>query len=501
MKKFNLALSPVVTALLLFGASLLSFFPGCAGFTEDPNTVDKGSDSDDRYAEAFASARVLQTGSFVVDESNGVLTVVLGAAEGSAEPDSMTYGYEFSGDTLFLRHEADEDGKPVKFARIFVGDAAGEIEGVWLESRCVAEDGELVCDDDAPAKLWKFAGGTVEIRIAEEWPDENGTVHEKLSVDSVDIDVEDEGGDMVIAFIDDGVRNSFDTGIPLRNGAAKISKSAKTITVTYGDAGLCFANGGTYRWEPDYHKDNETVVYDYDDSDEDTLAISYDVNEGGDEYRITRTLVGSSPQLVNGYWMESPCYSKRSKSGGSAESVCDELPYTTMWKIYGTTVETRQKRTEAFNYMNSEFVAQLLRNLTSTETIVPSLGLIFESRDLSGAEAEYGFSIGSRSSTNEVIKYNGNAYEISVDYANPTNDSVCVRIFLNDSVMCVGRSRQPVMNEGLCSAEFADALVVDSDVENYPSYPAEFGYPAYYREDGDSTFRECLGSIFGHSGD
>ncbi|MCQ2063306.1 MAG: hypothetical protein MJY99_08220 [Fibrobacter sp.] len=142
---------------------------GCAGFTEDTNTVQSAKENEDRYAEAFDLASAYLTGSVKVDENKNKLTIDFD--ESDFGYDSLACDYEFSGDTLLLSYVDKKDGKKnVERTKILLGGKSQRLDGVWMESECSLENAELACEENADTLYWKFEGDEVEIRIV---PSEN----------------------------------------------------------------------------------------------------------------------------------------------------------------------------------------------------------------------------------------------------------------------------------------------------------------------------------------
>lgn len=176
MKKIDSFVKMVIAA----GLGCIAFFAGCAGFTEDTNSSLPASFVDDGVGADFTSARVMQLGKISVDDSKGLLTLVLETFGGCLKRegsffydanyyfgDETTFEYRFRNDTLLLSYyDEDEIGKD-SITLLLSGGTSGKLDGIWHVSPCSYENGKYGCVYDAYEKYFKFDEGSVEYRIGE----------------------------------------------------------------------------------------------------------------------------------------------------------------------------------------------------------------------------------------------------------------------------------------------------------------------------------------------
>lgn len=293
------------------------------------------------------------------------------------------------------------------------------------------------------------------------------------------------------------VRCVRDSGVLPESGDLSSSStadrsSASKVTLIHGKLGACFGNGSDFFWKSDYASIGvDTVTYDYEFSG-DTLLLTYVKHEDGDDYQFTKFLVGGTSGKLDGSWMVSECYLKKQvdrQREGDDEPKCEEVAYETYWIIDGKNVDVREKQKTTFNFMKTDFIRQLY--YTVEYGIAPSFNHIFEAQDVSYEERSKNIEVVSRTDSAETFIYNNHTVRVVLNYAEHRSDSVGVTVS-SGGVTCVGTHYAPKMDDYFCDANFADKIILDHNAEDYPPYPENLGYPAYYWDDNGEEFAQCV---------
>ena len=171
-------------SVFAFAVALIA--TGCTGITIDvagdaselPTTAIDGPIKD-----RYHLARPISAGSLVVNKAKDSITLVMKTVGGCEKDgdefvwnpdfyygDSSTYGYRFSGDTLFLStrsliEKGFEDPEEMLVERILIGNKNEGLDGVWLMTSCSYFDGERRCSEYAYEEFLLIDGGDVELRV------------------------------------------------------------------------------------------------------------------------------------------------------------------------------------------------------------------------------------------------------------------------------------------------------------------------------------------------
>ena len=171
MKKNKLSV-PNFIAVCLTSIAVLA---GCAGFTEDGNSVFVCNPDD--YADQFAAARVTASGFAKIDEGNDSITVFLNILGGCLKRDGSlvydpdyyfvdehSFAYKFRNDTLLLSsYYEDQSTKEIETI-ILVGGSSGKLDATWLMTQCMYINDEYFCGNEGYNKYLKIDGNKVEYR-------------------------------------------------------------------------------------------------------------------------------------------------------------------------------------------------------------------------------------------------------------------------------------------------------------------------------------------------
>ena len=179
--KKNVGMDIAVAAM---GLVCAAFFAGCAGFTEDTNTANTDSTGNGELGtlvtQKYARARMTETGFVAVDEKSDSLTLVLETFGGCLKQDghyvwnpdyyhadSITFGYRFSGDSLYLSQLYEDETTREYETFIYYGGENGKLDGVWQLFPCLYVDGQYGCVNDGYEKFMKIDGDKVEFRAGD----------------------------------------------------------------------------------------------------------------------------------------------------------------------------------------------------------------------------------------------------------------------------------------------------------------------------------------------
>lgn len=173
------------TSIFTFAVALIA--AGCTGITIDvagdaseelPTSPISGL-IEDRYH----FARPVSAGTLIVNKAKDSVTLVMKTVGGCEKDgdefvwnpdfyygDSVTYGYRFSGDTLFLStrsliEKGFDEPQEMLVERILIGDKNEGLDGVWFMTSCSYFDGERRCSEYAYEEYLLIDGGDVELRV------------------------------------------------------------------------------------------------------------------------------------------------------------------------------------------------------------------------------------------------------------------------------------------------------------------------------------------------
>lgn len=240
----NAKIFPVVT----FIASL--FVAGCSGITIDVSDCaadvpdDITSWSLDRQ---YAMAKPRYAGSVIVNEAKDSVTLVVktfGGCEKHGDEfvwnsdfyygDTATYGYRFSGDTLFLStrslvEKGFEDSEEMLVERILIGEGNEGLDGVWLMTSCSYFDGKLRCSDYAYEELLLIDGGDAEWRALDKM---NADFMESVFIDELFSYIGSRSSALQLETVFYGTETESTAN---RYGIDVVAKSNTAMTFTYAD--------------------------------------------------------------------------------------------------------------------------------------------------------------------------------------------------------------------------------------------------------------------------
>ena len=169
-----------------FGFVFSLIITGCVGITIDVGDASLDSDPFDSVTELTITERYglavpLYAGTVIMDKDSITLVMkTVGGCEKNGNEfvwnpnfyygDSATYGYRFSGDTLFLSmltlvEKGFEEPEEMIVERILIGDNNEGLDGAWLVAPCSYYGGELRCSEYAYEEFLFIDGGDVEQRV------------------------------------------------------------------------------------------------------------------------------------------------------------------------------------------------------------------------------------------------------------------------------------------------------------------------------------------------
>lgn len=165
-------------------AVCVSLLAGCAGFTEDGNSLEAEKSIHVEVQNQFALARETRWGRADVDESQGSLTIVFETIGGCFKKDSafvwndafykadsMKYYYTFLGDTLVLTDSTinHDTGLPTYTSLYLIGGSSGSLDGIWKLLPCHSFGGDYSCVTYGMETTFiRINEGKVEVRSSDE---------------------------------------------------------------------------------------------------------------------------------------------------------------------------------------------------------------------------------------------------------------------------------------------------------------------------------------------
>lgn len=170
----------VVQNMLTHCLACIAVLAGCAGFTEDGNSLEASNSIDDDLSNLFDAARILRMGKMDVDEAHDSVTVSIETYGGCVEQngsyfydadfyfaDVNRFAYRFRKDTLLLSYIDDDEIGRDSITLLLNGGTFGKLDGVWHISQCSYENDRYGCNNDVYEKYIKFDGNNVESRFTE----------------------------------------------------------------------------------------------------------------------------------------------------------------------------------------------------------------------------------------------------------------------------------------------------------------------------------------------
>ena len=170
----------VVQNILANSLACIALLAGCAGFTEDGNSI-SGVSNDGLsidIAQHFAAARVTRGGGAHIDEAKDSVTFVLNIFGGCFKrngafvydldytfADEYHFAYKFRNDTLLLSSYYEDASTKEIDTGIWVGGTSGNLGGTWLLTQCMYVNDEYVCGNGGYNKFFKLDGDKVEYRV------------------------------------------------------------------------------------------------------------------------------------------------------------------------------------------------------------------------------------------------------------------------------------------------------------------------------------------------
>jgi len=176
-----------IASFFAFAVALIA--AGCSGITIDvagDASADVPADvTNNSINDRYFMARPVSAGSLIVDEAEHTVTLiakVVGGCEKDGDEfvwnpdfyygDTTTYGYRFSGDTLFLSthtlvEKGFEEPEEMLVERILIGEHNEGLDGVWFMTPCSFFDGKLRCSEYAYDEFLLIDGGDVEQRVSD----------------------------------------------------------------------------------------------------------------------------------------------------------------------------------------------------------------------------------------------------------------------------------------------------------------------------------------------
>jgi len=179
MKKNKYSIQSVLSICF----ACLIVFAGCAGFTEDGNSLETNNSIDINLESQFAAARTTQIGKVDVGETESTITIIheqIGACvkkdsvfkwdESFYWGDTIKYYCSFKGDTLVLTDSSinHDTGLPTYRSLFFIGGTNGVLDGIWMLSPCVSYQGDLVCWDHGVTTFIQIDGDKIEFRESQD---------------------------------------------------------------------------------------------------------------------------------------------------------------------------------------------------------------------------------------------------------------------------------------------------------------------------------------------
>ena len=234
----------------IFAFSTALIAAGCSGITIDiagtaceSPAIAADSSTKDRYL----AARPVSAGTLTMNEAKDSITLVMKVVGGCEKHDdefvwnpdfyygdSATFGYRFSGDTLFLStrsvvEKGFEDPEEMLVERILIGDGNDGFDGIWLMSPCSYVGGILSCREYAYEEYMLIDGNDVEQRALDKM---NADYMESVFVDELFRYIGSRSSALQLETVFYGADIE---GAAKSNGIEIDSKSHTAMTFTYAD--------------------------------------------------------------------------------------------------------------------------------------------------------------------------------------------------------------------------------------------------------------------------